>query len=383
MLLTLQDFERAAQKRLPDFLFTFAQSGSEQQLTTQANRAAFEQWSFLPRYLRDVSSIDTQTSLWGTTYRAPFGIAPMGGCALFAYEADSVLAQAAQQAQHPFILSAASSVPLETIMQQAPQSWYQAYLPGDTTAIAPLLARLEKAGVTVLVVTIDVPVASKRVADQRRGFSIPVRARPSLIFDALCHPRWLLGTMLHTLWHQGIPYLPNFSGDGTGVPIISTPSAEFRRDRARLDWSHIDWIRRHWPGRLILKGVLHPQEARLARQAGADGIIVSNHGGRQLDGAVSALAALPAVVKEAQGLFVGFDGGIRQGSDAIKALALGADLVFVGRPMLYAAALGRQAAVRQALDLLYEELHCSLALLGCPSCAALDEAYLRASSAGA
>ena len=376
MLLTLQDFEHAARRRLPAFLFAFAHSGSEQQATVRANRAAFEQWALLPRYLRDVSTIDTQINLWGHTYAAPFGIAPMGGCALFAYEADRVLAQAAEQKQLPFILSAASSVPLEAVMQHAPQSWYQAYLPGDVQIIWPLLNRLEKAGVQVLVVTIDVPVPSKRVVEQRHGFSVPLRWHPRLIWEALRHPRWLAGTVARTLLSQGIPRLPNFDGSAEGFPIISTPSPAFRQGRQRLDWSHIDWIRQHWQGRLVLKGVLHPQEARLARQMGVDGVIVSNHGGRQLDGAVAALAALPAVLEEAKGMFVGLDGSIRQGTDVIKALALGADMVFVGRPMLYAAALGQQPMVERALAVLQDELNRSLALLGCPSIAALGPEFL-------
>lgn len=378
MLLTLDDFETAARSRLPRALHGFAANGSERGASVAANARAFERWAFVPRCLVDVASVDQRRCLFGETYASPVGIAPMGGCALFAHQADLALARAAHDSAVPFVLSAASSVPLEAVMQAAPRSWYQGYIPGDEAPIRALLARLQAARVPVLVVTVDVPVASNRDRDRRMGFTIPVRPRLSLALDGLCHPRWLLGSFARTLLKGGVPTLPNFGGEARGRSILSTPSAAARSQRERLNWEHLALIRRLWPGALVVKGVLSAEDARRARQAGADGIVVSNHGGRQLDGAAAPLDVLPEVLDAAGGLPVCLDGGIRRGTDALKALALGAHLVFVGRPMLYAVSVGGQAAVAQALRILQEEIRTSLALLGCTRLDELGRDRLRA-----
>ena len=378
MLLNLDDFEAAARSRLPRALYGFAANGSERGASVDANARAFQRWAFVPRTLIDLASVDQRRTLFGQTWASPFGIAPMGGCALFAHQADLALARAAQQTEVPFVLSAASSVPLETVMQAAPRSWYQGYIPGDEARIRALLSRLQAAQVPVLVVTVDVPIASNRDRDRRLGFTIPLRPRASLALDGLLHPRWLLGTFARTLLNGGVPTLPNFGGEPSGRPIISPPTAAARSNRERLSWEHLALIRRLWPGALVVKGILSADDARLAQRAGADGIVVSNHGGRQLDGAVAPLDVLPEVLEAVPGLPVCLDGGIRRGTDALKAIALGAQLVFVGRPMLYAVSVGGEAGVVHAVRLLQEEIRTSLALLGCTELAALQADRLRA-----
>ena len=378
MILNLDDFEAAARSRLPGALYGFAANGSERGASVLANARAFERWAFVPRTLVDVASVKQDTTLFGTTHASPFGIAPMGGCALFAHRADLALAQGAHRSGIPFVLSAASSVPLEQVMDAAPGSWYQGYIPGDETRITALLKRLRHAKVGVLVITVDVPIASNRDRDRRLGFTIPLKPRFSLAVDGVLHPRWLLGTFARTLLADGIPRLPNFGGEATGRPIIATPTAAARSDRDRFTWAHVAFIRRQWSGALVIKGVLSADDARLAREAGVDGLIVSNHGGRQLDGAAAPLDVLPEVLDAAGELPVCLDGGIRRGTDALKALALGARLVFVGRPMLYAAAVGGQAGVEQAIGILQSEIKTSLALLGCTRIDGLRPSHLRA-----
>ena len=376
MILTLDDFEAAARRRLPACLYGFAAHGAERGQSVAANATAYGRWAFVPEPLVDVSAVVQERCLFGTTFAAPFGIAPMGACCLFAHRADLALARAAQAARIPFVLSAASSVPLEEVLQAAPGSWYQAYLPGIDEPILRLLARLRAAAVGVLVLTVDVPVPSKRDADQRLGFSIPLQPSLRLAVDGVRHPRWLLQTFAKTLLADGIPTLPNFGGDRTGRPIVAAPGAVARQGRDRFTWEHVKLIRRHWRGALVVKGVLSPAAARTAAQLGVDGLIVSNHGGRQLDGAVAALDALPQVLEAAGALPVCVDGGVRRGTDVLKALALGARIAFVGRPMLYAVAVGGQAGVAQAIGLLQAEVGGSLALLGCPHVDDLRRSHL-------
>jgi L-lactate dehydrogenase (cytochrome) len=275
----------------------------------------------------------------------------------------------------PSVLSAASTVPLERVMQEAPGTWYQAYLPARPGIIAPLLDRLKAADVTVLVMTVDVQVASARENELRNGFSIPLRLTPHLVAGGLSRPRWMVETFARTLLRQGIPHFENFTA-ARGGPIISAAKDDHRAGRAAMTWEEIRWIRDHWTGRLVVKGLLRPEDAARARAVGADGIVVSNHGGRQLDGAVAPLDALPGVVAAAPGLIVMMDGGVRRGTDVLKALALGARLVFVGRPAMYGLAVGGEAGAAHTLALLRREIDVDLALLGCPDVRGLGPDYL-------
>jgi len=287
----------------------------------------------------------------------------MGISALSAYRGDIVLARAAREQGIPAILSGTSLIPLEDVIREAPGTWFQAYLPGDPQRIDALVERARRAGYETLVLTVDIPVSANRENNVRTGFSTPLKPSLRLAWDGLTRPRWLAGTFMRTLLAHGMPHFEN-SFATRGAPIVSSSVLRDFSARDHLSWEHVARIRRLWPGTLIVKGILHPQDAAQARQHGVDGIIVSNHGGRQLDGAVSPLHALPGVAAAAGNMTVMMDSGVRRGSDVLKALALGASFVFVGRPFNYAAAVGGEAGVSHAIGLLRSEVDRNMAMLG-------------------
>lgn len=362
-ILSLEDFEPVAQRRLPNSLFQFVSGGVETNQSLRANRDAFQDYDFYPQVLNDVSKRTTETTLFGENFSAPFGIAPMGGSGLSGFRADLAFARAAAREKVPFILSGASLIPMEDIAAANPDTWFQAYLPTDRETIGALIDRIAAAKFRTLLITVDVPVSGNRENLVRAGFSSPLRPTFQLACDALSHPRWLCGTWLRTLMKYGMPHYEN-TDVVRGIPVFSRDA--FRTHlRDSLNWRDLQWIRERWRGRLLLKGVLAPGDAGKAREMGLDGVIVSNHGGRQLDGAAAPLRALPAIKEAARDMAVLFDGGIRRGTDVIKAMALGAEFVFVGRPFLYAAAIAESDGVRHAISLLRTEIHRDLALLGC------------------
>ncbi len=363
-ILSLHDFDSAARRRLPRSVYGFVSGGSEDARSLRANRCSFEEIALRPRVLVDVSKRSQSTVLFGKRYSSPVGIAPMGAAALCCVEADLVLARSAAAEEIPFILSGASSVPLEKVIGEAPGTWFQAYIPADRPLIERLLARVRTAGYEVFVLTVDVPVPGNRENNLRNGFSLPLRPSLRLALDGLAHPRWLAGTLARTLLQSGIPHLENLSAE-RGGPIIAEAGGMPRARRDAMSWADIAWMRGAWKGRLVIKGILNPEDARRAAAEGMDGIIVSNHGARQLDGAAAPLRVLPEIVAAAGDMAVMMDGGIRRGTDVLAALALGAKFVFVGRPMLFAAALAGEAGVRHALRLLREEIDRDMALLGC------------------
>jgi len=362
-ILCLDDFEAAARKQLPLPIFGYVSGAAETNASLSDNRRAFAEYGFVPRVLIDISKGSPQTSLFGEAYAAPFGIAPMGISALYAYRGDLVLARAAAAARIPMIMSGSSLIRLEDVARECGDTWFQAYLPGDVREITALVERVAVAGFRTLVVTVDSQVAPNRENYLRAGFSAPLRPTLRLAWDGLTRPRWLLGTFARTLFRHGMPHFENNFAT-RGAPILSPSVVREWSERGQLDWTHFALIRRLWKGKLVVKGVLDPDDARMAREAGADGIIVSNHGGRQLDGAVSPLRVLPAIVAACPGLPVMMDSGIRRGTDVLKALALGAKFVFVGRPFAYAAAVGGAAGVDRAITLLSDEIQRDMAMLG-------------------
>ena len=374
-MLSLDDFEAAARAVLPRPIFGYVAGAAEDNRSRDDNRRAFGEWGLVPRVLRNVAGRSQSVSLFGVQQASPFGIAPMGIAALSAFEGDLVMARAARAAGVPYVLSGSSLTPLEEVMQAAPDSWFQAYLPGDPARIDALIKRVQAAGVKTLVVTVDIPVAGNRENNLRAGFSTPLRPTLRLAVDGLMRPRWLLGTMLRTLLTRGMPHFENSFAE-RGAPILSSRVQRDFAQRDHFDWTHIERIRQQWRGHLVIKGVLHPADAEQARRVGADGVILSNHGGRQLDGAVSALRMLPQVAAAAGPLVVMMDGGVRRGSDVIKALALGAHFVWVGRPFNFAAAVAGQAGVAHAITLLHDEIDRNLALLGANACRELGPHHL-------
>jgi L-lactate dehydrogenase (cytochrome) len=374
--LSLDDFEATARARLPKFLYGYISGGAESDAAVRDNRRAFDEYGFVPRVLNDVSNREQTTKLFGKTYAAPFGIPPMGSAALCAYRGDIVLARAAAAMNVPMCLSAASLITLEDVRRENPAAWYQAYLAGDASRIEPLVDRVAAAGYDTFVVTADVPVPPNRENNIRNGFQIPLAITPRVAWDVATHPDWLLGTWARTVMNFGMPHFENMDAM-RGPPVLAKNLMRNIGKRDQLAWKHVELIRRRWKGKLVVKGLIAPADARIARESGVDGVIVSNHGGRQLDHTVSALRTLPEIATEAGGMTVMLDGGIRRGTDVIKALALGAQFVFIGRPFLYAAVAGGQAGVERAITLLRDEVHRDMALLGVRSISEISSDLVR------
>jgi L-lactate dehydrogenase (cytochrome) len=361
-VLDLDDFGRAVRRKLPRAVYAYVAHGAETETALRGNRAAFDRWRLLTRVLVGVGQRSQEIELFGRRYAAPFGIAPMGGSALVAYDGHAVMARAAAAAGIPFILSANSVIPMEEIAAANPQAWFAAYQSPTRTAVEGMVARVQRAGIAVLVLTADVPIGSNREADARNGFGFPIRPTPRLALDVALHPRWTIGVLARTFLTRGYPHIVNLEPDG-GPGLFSRAVAGIAAHED-LSWDHLQLMRELWKGPLVLKGVLSPADVARARDMGLDGVILSNHGGRQLDYAPSPLQVLPPALAAARGMPVMIDSGFRRGTDVIKALAFGARAVFVGRPFLYAAALAGEPGVAHAIGLLAKELDVDLALLG-------------------
>jgi L-lactate dehydrogenase (cytochrome) len=362
-MLALDDFEDKARTYLPRMIYGFVSGAVERGAGAQFAAGAYNDYAFVPRTLRDVAGRNTGITLFGHHYAMPFGIAPMGGSAIAAYRGDLVLAEAAAEMNQPMIMSATSVIPLEEVQRANPLAWFQPYLAGDEKRITPMIERVARAGFKTLVLTADTPVPGNRENNVRNGYSMPIKVTPRVALDCVLHPRWLLNTFGRTIATRGLPHFENMEFE-KGPPMLSRNLARNFRDRDRFGWDHVRLIRKLWPGTLVIKGLLCLEDARMARECGADGIIVSNHGGRQLDYAVAPLHMLASIRREMPDFPIMIDGGIRRGSDVLKAMALGANAVFIGRPYLYAAAIGGAEAVRHASNLVREEIDRNMALLG-------------------
>lgn len=376
--LSIADLEHAARRRLPACVRGYICGGTEDGLSLAESRNHFHRLGFAPRGLRNVAQRSAAVTLWGQRYALPLGFAPTGFSAIVLRDCDAALARVAREEQLPFIISGASTVALERLQEEnANRCWYQAYIPGDMQRIRPLLQRLKQAEIPVLVITIDTCVAANRENLQRLRFTVPFQFSTKLLLDGLMHPRWTCQVFLHTVLTQGIPRFANLA-HSIGPAITEDPPHGFRGGRDQLDWDCISQIRELWGGKLVLKGVMHPDDARLAVAHGADAIIVSTHGGRQLDSCIAPMQALPEVRGAVPADFpVLIDGGFRRGSDVLKALALGARMVFTGRPQLFGAAVGGVEGIRRAVQIFDQEILTDMALLGCASLDEVDRSVLR------
>lgn len=375
--LNIDDLRTHAQRILPRVAYDFLERGAEDEVSMRENRAAFERIRLRPRTLVDVSGRSQRTTLFGKSYTAPFGVAPTGAAGLYWHDADVALARAAAAAGVPFVLSTASFVEMERVAREAGGTkWFQLYMSKDREAAERLVTRARDAGYEALVVTSDVNVGGNREYNRRNGFEIPFRLNMSNVVHGAMHPGWLVNVFLKTLIKSGVPRFQNVDTN-VGGRIVAKNLEEFRARRDALNWDDLAWLRTVWPHKLFVKGVLCAEDAMRAAAAGADGVFVSNHGGRQLDGAVSPLEALPEIA-EAVGdrLAVVLDGGVRRGSDIVKALALGADMVFVGRATLYGAAAAGEAGVLRAIDILKSEVDRVMALLGACNVAEITRDHL-------
>jgi L-lactate dehydrogenase (cytochrome) len=377
--LCLNDFEAWAERKLPRAIFHYVSGYSDDGATHRRNLAAFAERAFIPKVLVDVSDVRTSTEVFGVPYDSPFGIAPMGFSRLAAPDCDTLFAAAAARAKLPFILSGASLTRLEEVRQAGGTAWFQAYVPGEESRILSLLDRVEAAGFDTLAITVDTAVHPKHERAARNGFRSPVELTADLAWQGAMRPGWVWQVLLSRFLAGDPPHFENMDAD-RGPPVFSRTLVRDIGRRAGLDWAHIDLVRRRWKGKLVLKGVMAAADAVTAEAAGIDGLIVSNHGGRQIDCALGALDLLERIAERSLRLTLMVDGGVRRGGDVLKALKLGARLVFVGRPFLWAAAVGGRVGVDHAIALMQAEIGINMALLGIRNLAALDGVELHRTS---
>lgn len=364
-----------ARKRLPRAIFDFIEGGAGSETAVARNRARFEQIALMPQALRDCSAAHSEVTIFGRRYAAPFGIAPMGFADLVRPGTDRALARAAKAQNIPYVLSTAATTSIETIAAIAQDNlWFQLYPGSDEAMAATLMERALKAGVTTLVATIDIPVPGKRPRDLTNGLAIPLRPSLRTVLDVALHPAWALRALRGE--RLGMANFVENKGSLSGLAHAEFVSRQL--SCPGLDWTRLEGIRKAWPHHLVIKGILNPQDALAAERIGADGIVVSNHGGRQLDSAPSSIEVLPAI-REACGdrLTLILDSGVRTGDDIARSLASGADFVLLGRPFLFAvAALGLSRGPTEIIDILRAEFLNTLIHLGCADPAELGSDHL-------
>jgi (S)-mandelate dehydrogenase len=374
--ISIEELAHVARRAIPNFTFEYVEGGAEDEVALKRNRDVFERIAWLPRTLAGVGTPDLSTEILGEACHVPLVIAPTGFNGMLWPQGDLALAKAAAEAGIPFTLSTVSNYPLAKMTAEVPGStWFQLYPFKDPKAVDHLVGRAQDAGCRTLVVTTDVPVLGAREWDQR-NYREPMKLSVRSMLDVLSHPGWLRRVMIP----HGAPQFENLrellppgaQSALAGVRFMGT------QINAKLSWEDMEHLRRRWQGKLVLKGILCVEDARRAAEMGADGIVLSNHGGRQLDSCVSGVELLPAVSAELGGrLVILVDGGFRRGSDVLKAIALGAHGVMIGRPTLYGLAAGGQAGVSHALGILRAEMERTLALLGCRSLGELGRHLVR------
>jgi L-lactate dehydrogenase (cytochrome)/(S)-mandelate dehydrogenase len=367
--INIEDLRRMAKRRLPRIFFDYIEGGVEDEDGLRRNEAAFRNYRLLPRYLVDVSRRDQSVSLFGRTYSSAVGISPTGLNGMFRRNADVMLAEVAAETGIPYIVSSVSNIAVETAARIAPHLWFQIYPANDRSICEDMARRARDAGVSTLVLTVDVPLMHKRERNMRNGFTRPMKMTPAIILDAMRHPAWLIEYIKHG---GGLPVLENWAGyspPGSSADIIADQYGTQTPSPGQT-WRDFESLRRIWPGNLVVKGILHKDDAARAVALGADGIYVSNHGGRQLDRAPSPIDVLPGI-RAAVGdqVTVLMDSGIRRGSDVVIARCLGAEAAFVGRATLYGAVAGGRAGARKAVDILRKEIDLTLAAVGCATMA--------------
>jgi len=365
----LEDLHQIAKRKIPKIVFDFIEGGVEDEHGMARNEEAFRSVGLLPRYLVDVTKRDQSTVLFGRAYSSPFGIAPTGIAGIFRRGADLMLAEAARDANVPFIMSGASTASIEDLGKVAPEhGWYQLYMAKDKAISHDQVRRAADAGLSTLVLTVDVPIRPRRERNIRNGFSRPLQLSLATKLDALRYPEWLLDYLRH-----GTPLFSNWTAYAPkGADADAVADFFESQTPAHLTWADVETLRKLWPRNFVLKGIMRTDDAERAAALGVNGIMVSNHGGRQLDRAASPVEVLPAMA-EAVGdrMTVMLDGGVRRGSDAITALCLGAKFVFMGRPTLYGAVAGRTDGVRHALSIVRREVDLTLGQIGAPTLADL------------
>jgi (S)-mandelate dehydrogenase len=361
---SIEDLRGLARERLPRAVFDFFDGGSEDEGTLRDNRAAYTRVRLMPRVLVDVSKVDTRTTLLGAESSLPIAVAPTGAVGFGWRGGDVAIARAAAAFGIPYGLSTSATASIERIASEAPgRLWFQAYILNRRDFTLSLIDRAHKAGYEALMITVDLAVGGKRERDFRNDFSIPFKFTAKNVLDFASRPMWALDMLF-----RGVPALENLTGFAPAAASAASQASSVGRNYdPSFDWDRLAEIRDHWPRKLIVKGIVRPDDAQRAAALGVDAVVVSNHGGRQLDDGVATLDALPDVVAAVgDKLNVFVDGGIRRGRDIVKALALGAQGVLVGRATLYGACAAGEAGARRALEILREELVRTMQLCGAP-----------------
>ena len=377
MIVNIEDLRRRARRRLPRAVFDYIDGGAEDELTERRNREYFQRLLFNQKVLVDVSQIDQSTTLFGQRLETPLILAPTGLCGMATNRGELLAARAAVGAGTVFTLSSMAAVSIEDVAQQAPgPHWFQLYVWRNRELTRALVDRAQTAGYKALMLTVDVPLAGQRERDLRNGATIPPRVTIRNALDSAMKLGWLL-RMARDPWID----FANLKDSGIGaraagrVALGSYVNAQFD---PTLNWDDVADLRKQWTGPLMIKGIMSAADARRAVDYGVDGIVVSNHGGRQLDSLPASIEVLPEIADACAGqIEVLFDGGIRRGTDVVKAIALGARACLIGRPYLYGLGAAGQAGAEMAIRILRDEIARSLALLGRPTLASLDRSALR------
>ena len=383
-VVNIEDLHQAARRRLPKIAFDFIEGGVEDERALETNRAAFHKHKLLPRYLVDVSKRDQSQTIFGRKFNSPFGISPTGTAGLFRRGADLMLAEAARDANVPYIMSGGSNHSMEAAAKVAPHNtWYQLYAARDGKISEDLVRRAADCGIETLVLTVDVPLRPRRERNIRNGFAAirgtwlkaALSLKPAIFAEAMTHPGWVWeyvkngGTPNLDNWK---PYAPPGAGVDEVVDLFATNTPAHSQT-----WKELEHYRELFPRKLVVKGIMSPADAIRCAEIGCDGIIVSNHGARQLDQAPASLDVLPAI-KRAVGdkMTVMLDSGVRRGADILIALCLGADFCFFGRPTLYGAVAGGLDGVKKAVDIFRGEIDLVMGQIGCPSLDQLGPDFL-------
>jgi (S)-mandelate dehydrogenase len=369
--INIEDLRKIAKRRLPRFVFDYVDGGSEDETTLRSNRWSFESLRFRPRTLNDVSSRDLGTNILGKKAAMPIIVGPTGLNGLSWRNGDIEIARAATSAGYPFCVSTVCMSPVEDVAREAPgRLWFQGYVFNERPVTDAIIKRTLDAGYEALVITSDFPIAGKREKDLRSGLLPSQNFKLSTKLDILMHPRWVASVATNK------PRFVNVERElGSGREVNSFVGHNMFN--AGLNWNDIEHFRDLWPGKLLIKGILRGDDATRAISLGADGVVLSNHGGRQLDSCISAMEALPEVVDAIGGkASIIVDGGVRRGSDIAKAVAMGAEAVILGRAPLYGLAAGGAAGASKALEILQDEFDRTLALTGCASVADLGPELL-------
>ena len=361
----IEDLRRMAKRKLPRGIFEFVDRGAEDEVALRNNRAAFEGIKLKTHVLANVSTRGLETQIFGKTIKMPFAISPTGTAGLLSYGGEVGLAKAAAKAGIPCTLATNAMTPMEEIAEKAGgELWFQLYMWSDKDLSLKFVERVKSVGFETLIVTVDGPVPPNREYNRRNGFEVPLKYSPRLLAQLLAKPGWLATCLLRQFIKRGVPKFENYPPE----LMDSLMSKNFKRSSLKNDtltWDDLKALRDRWPGNLVVKGILNGDDAEKAADCGADGVIVSNHGGRYLDSSMATIQILPEIAARVGGrMTVIVDSGFRRGSDVIKALALGADLVMAGRPTLYGTAAAGEAGAYRALEIFREEMDRVMALLG-------------------